>query len=104
MNKWPNKKDVEDILNELDKDESIYSKVTLGDASASDLIKRDMCAEFIIYRQKNNINQRELAQRIEISEALISKILRYRFEEFTIDRLVNYLGKIGVKYEFKRVA
>ena len=70
----------------------------------ADKIKYDVCAEFIVYKRENNLNQRELAQKLEISEALVSKILRYQFTEFTIDRQRSYIEKLGIKYEFRRVA
>ncbi len=72
--------------------------------TVADRIKYDVCAEFIVYKRENNLNQRELAQKLEISEALVSKILRYQFAEFTIDRRRSYLEKLGIKYEFRRVA
>ncbi|MDO9459446.1 MAG: XRE family transcriptional regulator [Alphaproteobacteria bacterium] len=72
--------------------------------TVADRIKYDVCAEFIIYKRENNLNQRELAQKLEISKALISKILRYQFAEFTIDSRLRYLEKLGIKYEFWRLA
>ncbi len=104
MSKWPKKTDVEELLKKLDADDGLYSRAISSGAPFADRIKRDMCAEFIIYKREHDLNQRELAQTLEISEALVSKILRYRFDEFTIDRLVRYLEKLGIKYEFKRIA
>jgi predicted XRE-type DNA-binding protein len=104
MSKWPKKTDIEEVLKKLDSDDGLYSRAIPSDAPLTDRIKRDMCAELIIYKREHDLNQRELAQKLEISEALVSKILRYRFDEFTIDRLVRYLEKLSIKYEFKRIA
>ncbi len=92
------------MLKKLDVDPELYSRAVPTDAPLSDCIKRDICAEFIVYKREGGINQRELAQKLEINEALVSKILRYQFDEFTIDRLIRYLEKLGIKYEFRRVA
>ncbi|MFZ5931076.1 MAG: XRE family transcriptional regulator [Pseudomonadota bacterium] len=103
MPKWPKPKDI----NAVTRDAESGDKWSLGPGIAetvADRIKYDVCAEFIIYKRENNLNQRELAQKLEISEALVSKILRYQFTEFTIDRLLRYLEKLGIKYEFRRVA
>ena len=103
MPKWPKRKDIEAVIRE----DAGASDWSLGPGMAetvADRIKYDVCAEFIIYKRENNLNQRELAQKLEISEALVSKILRYQFTEFTIDRLLRYLEKLGINYEFRRVA
>ena len=104
MTKWPKREDIEKVLKKLDENPDLYSRTIPNDAPLTDRIKRDICAEFIVYKRDNKLNQRELAQRLEIGEALISKILRYHFDEFTIDRLIRYLEKLGIKYEFRRVA
>ncbi len=103
MPKWPNPKDVEAVMRKTDGGDDWSFGPGMAETVA-DKIKYDVCAEFIIYKRENNLNQRELAQKLEISEALISKILRYQFAEFTIDRLLRYLEKLEIKYEFRRVA
>lgn len=103
MPKWPKRKDIEAVIRE----DAGAGDWSLGPGMAetvADRIKYDVCAEFIIYKRENNLNQRELAQKLEISEALVSKILRYQCTEFTIDRLLRYLEKLGINYEFRRVA
>ena len=104
MTKWPKQEDIEEVLKKLDAKPELYSRAIPDDAPLTDRIKRDICAEFIVYKRENDVNQRELAQKLEIGEALVSKILRYQFGEFTIDRLIRYLEKLGIKYEFRRVA
>ena len=104
MTKWPKRKDIEEVLEKLDLNPELYSRAIPADAPLTDRLKRDICAEFIVYKREHGLNQRELAQKLEIGDALASKILRYHFGEFTIDRLVRYLEKLGIKYEFRRVA
>ena len=102
MPKWPKPKDIEAVTREGGGDD--WSRGPGMAETVADRIKYDVCAEFIVYKRENNLNQRELAQKLEISEALVSKILRYQFTEFTIDRLLRYAEKLGIKYEFRRVA
>jgi predicted XRE-type DNA-binding protein len=104
MTKWPKRKAIEKVLKRLDEDSDLYVQALSDNASHTDRIKRDICAELIIYKREHELNQRELAQKIEISEALVSKILRYRFDEFTIDRLIRYLETLDIQFEFIRVA
>lgn len=103
MPKWPKRKDIKAVIRE----DAGAGDWSLGPGIAETVagrIKYDVCAEFIICKRENALNQRELAQKLEISEALVSKILRYQFTEFTIDRQRSYLEKPGMKYEFRRVA
>ena len=104
MTKWPKSRAIEKVLKKFDANPELYSASIPPDASLSDRIKRDICAELIIFKRQNNLNQRELAQKLEIGEALVSKLLRYRFNEFTIDRLIRYLEKLGIEFEFNRTA
>jgi predicted XRE-type DNA-binding protein len=100
MTKWPKNEEIKSMLNRLDEDSDLYSRVVPADASHVDRIKRDICAEIIIYKREHILNQRELSQKLEISEALVSKMLRYHFEEFTLDRLIRYLESLNIKFEF----
>lgn len=102
-NKWPKREDIEEVMKDLD-DEKSWSHGPGMAKNPVEQIKYDICGEFIIYKREHNLNQRELAQKLEIGEALISKILRYQFDEFTIDRLIRYLETLGIKFKFKRVA
>lgn len=79
---------------------SIGSKPLDKKASTVDKIKYNICKEFIIYKSKQRITQKDLAKKIDIDEALMSKILHYHFDEFTIDRLIKYLSVIYPKLEF----
>ena len=103
MTKWPKREDINKVIENQD-DESTWSRGPGMVETHADRIKYNICAEFIIYKRDNNLNQRELAQKLEIGEALVSKLLRYQFDEFTIDRLIRYLEKIGIKYEFRKIA
>jgi predicted XRE-type DNA-binding protein len=102
--KWPPREDIEEFLKMLEANPELYGRVVPKDAPPLDLMKRDLCAQFIIYKRENKLSQREFAQKLEIGEALISKILRYHFDEFTLDRLIRYLSILGIKFELKRVA
>ena len=103
MTKWPKKEDINKVTKSRDH-ESKWSRGPGMAETHADRIKYTICAEFIVYKRDKNLNQRELAQKLEIGEALVSKMLRYQFDEFTIDRLIRYLEKLGIKYEFRRVA
>lgn len=92
MAKFPSEEELEVVRKELDQGPA--SRPLPKDASSVDRAKYRLCEKFVIYKNSHNLSQKEVAQRIGIDEALMSKILRYHFDEFTADRLINYLSKI----------
>jgi hypothetical protein len=36
-----------------------------------------------------------------IDEPLVSKIIHYHFEEFTVDRLISYLSKLYLEFDLE---
>jgi predicted XRE-type DNA-binding protein len=70
-------------------------------ASPIELLKHDLCAEFVRYFLEQEISQRELAKTIGLSEARTSEILNYRHDRFTADHLIKYLFKIRPDLKLK---
>ncbi len=79
---------------------SIGSRPLDKNASTVDKIKHNICNEFVVYINARKITQKDLASKLDIDEALVSKILHYHFDEFTIDRLIKYLSVLYPKLEF----
>lgn len=71
------------------------------DASPVDILKHQLCAQFIRYRREHDLTQRDLAKLLELSEARISEILHYRHGRFTVDHLMTYLAKIKPNLKIK---
>jgi predicted XRE-type DNA-binding protein len=72
-------------------------------ASQIDKVKYQICKEFVVYKNSRKITQKALAEKIDIDESLISKILHYNIDEFTIDRLIKFLTTLhpGVNLQIK---
>lgn len=98
MNKFPSKKDLEEVRNKLD--EGPASRPLPKDASIVDKAKFQLCEKFVIYKNLHKITQRAMAEKVGIDEALMSKILHYNFDEFTTDRLLKYLSKLYPDLDF----
>lgn len=69
-------------------------------ADTLDHFKYALCGEFVKYCVDHDLTQRDLAEQLEISEARISEIVRYRINKLTTDRLIKYLGKLKIKFKF----
>tara|TARA_Y100000590_G_scaffold428107_1_gene539079 strand:+ start:1566 stop:1877 length:312 start_codon:yes stop_codon:yes gene_type:complete len=99
MTKFPTDEELEIVRKELD--QGLASRPLPKDASPVDRTKYRLCEKFVIYKNEHKISQKELASKIGIDEALMSKILRYQFDEFTTDRLIKYLNVIYPQIDVK---
>lgn len=59
--------------------------------SATEKIKKDLCARFIRMHEEYSLKQSDIAFLTESTKAQISEIMNYRIERFTIDFLVEKL-------------
>lgn len=96
---WPSKDELREVLPILEKAEG--SRGLHPQATMVERIKYDLCEQLVGYKLRNDITQKEMADKLAIDPALMSKILRYRFDEFTIDRLVRYLEILDIKVTLK---
>jgi transcriptional regulator with XRE-family HTH domain len=64
------------------------------DASPADKLKYNLCRMMVEYRLKEKISQKELAKQLGTDEPEVSRILRYRIERYTVDRLIHYAEKV----------
>ncbi len=101
MSKFPSEKEIRKMSKILSK--GIASRPLRKDASPADKVKHRICEKFVIYKNSNPITQKEMAKKLGIDEALMSKILHYHFDEFTIDRLLKLLyilfSKVNIKID-----
>jgi predicted XRE-type DNA-binding protein len=97
---FPSNKEIQEVLKELKNAEPTFV-LDRKNASAIDKIKYDLCREFVIYMISNKISQVELADRLGIDKARVNKIIKYRIEVFTIDKLLSLLNIIKPSSELK---
>ncbi|MBX7231669.1 MAG: helix-turn-helix domain-containing protein [Bdellovibrionales bacterium] len=89
---WPS----EEIITEAERKMKggLASKLISPDAGPVERAKHELCELFIRYRRDEEITQRELAKRLEVTENRVSEILHYHHEQFTIDRLLELLHRV----------
>jgi len=56
-----------------------------------DQIKWKLCAQIVRYHLMNEISQNELAQKLGVDAPEMSRLLHYKIERYTIDRLIRYV-------------
>lgn len=94
--RFPKEKELEKIRKKLEKAEG--SLVLSPNASPIEKLRYEICRQFVIYQREHNLKCKDLAKLVGVDESLMSKVLRYRNERFSTDKLVKMLSKIYPKH------
>lgn len=89
---WPTEKQWKEIERRIA--DSRPTKAPPENAGPVAKAKYDLCEHFIMYHRDEMITQREMAERLGVTESRVSEILHYHIERFTIDKLLELLAKI----------
>ena len=99
MAKFPSEKELKAVRAALEKGPA--SRMLPTDASPVERLKFSLCEKFVSYLLDHKLTQRERAEKVGIDESLMSKIVHYNFDDFTIDRLVKYLSILFPKADLE---
>jgi predicted XRE-type DNA-binding protein len=98
---WPNEKDLLEIREGLSFDNVQGSTVLGDDAPLVDRIKQDLCSKIVQYHLSAKISQKKLGEKLGVDEPEMSRILHYKIDRYSIDRLVGYLEILYPKIHFE---
>lgn len=84
---FPDRNEISKVLKKLEKAEGTLA--LSSKATALEKLRWDICQRFIAYKVSHNLTQKEIAEKLGIDEAKISKIMRHRIDEFSTDRLIS---------------
>ena len=101
MSKFPSEKELKEVRESLDKGPA--TRMLSPNASSVERLKFSLCEQFVSFLLVHRLTQRELAEKLGIDESLVSKIVHYNFDDFTIDRLVKYLSILFPKSDLEIV-
>lgn len=96
---FPSKEKIKKTLEKLEKVEGTLSLPE--NPTALEKFRWDLCQKFIVFKNKNNFTQRQIAGLLKIDEGKVSKILHHRIDEFSTDRLISYYEKLDPKVSLK---
>jgi predicted XRE-type DNA-binding protein len=102
--RWPEDSDLKEILNQLSNDDIIGSSILSKDATTVDRIKFSLCAKILEYKHNKNLSQKDLAEKMNLDEPEISRILHYKIERYSIERLLTYAQLIYPKLTLEVLA
>jgi predicted XRE-type DNA-binding protein len=90
---FPSDKTLQDVRKKLNK--SIASRPLPAGALPTDVLKHRICEVLVRYKADHpGLTQVELSKMLFIHESLVSKILHYHTDEFTVDRLIGILSRL----------
>lgn len=90
---FPSDKELEKVLKEIQGQEPTLV-IDYKTATKSDILKYQLCQEFVKVLKEENITQAELGRRLGVDKAIVNKIVHHKIETFTIDRLVDLFSSI----------
>jgi predicted XRE-type DNA-binding protein len=92
---FPSRKEIKSVLKEL---ENVEGTLALNpDATPLEYFRWKICQNFIKFTRYQGWNQKQLAEKLGIDEAKVSKILHHRIDEFSTDRLITLYEKLDPK-------
>jgi len=97
--KFPSKKQIERALKVLEN--APASRPLPPNATKNDIFKYEICRKFVIYAREHNMKQKDMAELLDTDASIVSKILHYHIEEFSVDRLLTFLWKLYPKASVK---
>ncbi len=89
---WPSDETIKEAERKLKN--TMATKTLSPRAGPVEQTKHVLCEQFIYYQIIEEITQRELAKRLEVTENRVSEILHYQHQHFTIDRLLELLSRL----------
>jgi len=92
MKKFPSPAEISEVSKKLENVQG--TKALPKNASPLEKFRFELQQKFVIYKLKTKCTQKEMADKLEIDEAKISKILNHRIDEFSTDRLITLYQKI----------
>ena len=96
---WPSEEEIRRAEKILEK--APASRMLPPNASMLEKAKYELCRQFVIFLREEGLTQRQLAKKLDTTEARISEIVHYHLDKVTTDRLVGYLGVIKPKATLK---
>jgi predicted XRE-type DNA-binding protein len=92
-------KHIEDLLNNISDED--FAEAMPENPTDIELVKYQLCKRFVSYLKKHQMSQAELARLIDIDRSRINWIVKYKIQNFTIDRLYELLTIIEPNLRLK---
>ncbi len=88
---WPPEKQVAEMRKKLSSSKVMGSTILDRNASLVDRFKYSLCGKVVSYSLDHDLNQKEIGKLLGIDAPEANRLLHYKIERYTIDRLVRYV-------------
>jgi predicted XRE-type DNA-binding protein len=81
-----------------------YRRVNIGllpNATEADKVKYHLCKSILTYEQDNNTSEKELREKLGVSQVKLEHILFCHISKLTIEELINYLEALHIPCQLK---
>ena len=79
-------------------DGNVFEDLGFGKEEAANLkLRSDLAVSIVRFIRENELTQTEAAEAFGVTQPEISLLNNAKIEDFTIDRLVNMLSRVGMK-------
>ena len=95
--RFPSDKDLKEMRDLLAQGDA--TRILPKNAPPADKVKYLICQKIVEYKITHKLTQRALADKIGENESLVSKVVHYHIDEFTVDRLLKFLNELYVNIE-----
>jgi len=96
---FPTKKELDEIRKEAELWEG--SMGLPENATPEEKFRYQICEVLVIYCNQGKLKNKDMAKKAQITEADMSRILNYRIETCSTDKLLGVLSKLLPKYEIE---
>src|SRR5690606_8436272 len=80
--------------------EEVEPVVSLSEnATKVEKLKYELCRKFVIYLHEKKITQAELAKELKMDRARLNEIVKYKIENFTLDKLIEFTNRLEPNLE-----
>jgi|SRR5690606_6801578 len=66
-------------------------------ATLSEIVKFQFCSEIILFKRRNNLQQKDIAEILGIHKSEVSKIFSYNLKEFSQERVLGFIQTLLVQ-------
>ncbi len=91
---FPSEKELKSIRARIEKAEP--SRTLPKNASKADRLKYELCEKFVSYLLKHKMSQAQLARKLKVDPARINEIVKYRFDLYTVDKLLDLTERLDL--------
>ncbi|MCK5074655.1 MAG: hypothetical protein KAQ98_14590 [Bacteriovoracaceae bacterium] len=105
---FPDRKKTIKVLKEIEerkkKGEIIGAQMLPDNASSSDKMKFKVCRNILLIKKKYELSNEQIAELIDSNPTTVSRIINYRIDRFSFDKLMNFYEILVKSTENKKAS